>query len=369
MPSTPITPPATRSRLHSLDALKGIDMLCIIGLDGFMHVLPSAFPNSDICSQLASWFYHSSWEGFNSYDLIFPLFVFLSGISMSLSLRKRMETGSNRLRLCGDMVKRGFTLALIGMVMNGFLSFHFSEIRYPSVLGLIGVAYMLGGLLVLWLRTPLKIALASVGILLGVAILQILGGDFSQAGNVNAIIDRAILPGKLHGGVFDPEGIVCMVSASFLTLQGYLAGTILRDETLSPKVKILRFIGGGGIPLIVSALLLGNSMIPIIKPMWTSSFNLLACGCSFVLFGLFYWLVDVLNWKKLSTPFEVIGFNALAIYVGQHFINFPWINDQLFGGIAGLFPAFSGLILAGTVILLKWYVLLRMKNANICIKI
>lgn len=361
--------PAVRTRLHSLDALKGIDMLCIIGLDAFMHILPSAFPNCSIFSKLASWFHHSPWEGFTFYDLIFPLFVFLSGISMSLSLRKRMESGSNRLRLCGDMVKRGLTLAFIGMVMNGLLSFNFSEIRYPSVLGLIGVAYMLGGLIVLWLRKPGKIALASLAILVGVALLQIIGGDFSREGNVNAIIDRAILPGKLHGGVFDPEGIVCMISASFLTLQGYLAGTILRNEALSPKVKIVRLIMGAGIPLIISALLLGHVMIPIIKPMWTSSFNLLACGCSFVLFGLFYWLVDVLNWKKLSTPFEVIGFNALAIYVGQHFINFSSINDQLFGGIAGLFPAFSGLILAGTVILLKWYILFRMKNANICIKI
>ena len=359
--------PPVRSRLHSLDALKGMDMLCIIGLDWFIYKLASTFPDSSACSKLASWFYHAPWEGFNFYDLVFPLFVFLSGISMSLSLRKRIESGSNRLRLCGDMVKRGLLLTFIGAVMNGLLSFNFGDIRYPSVLGLIGIAYMLGGLIVLWLRTPGKIALASGVVLLGIALLQILGGDFSREGNINAIIDRALLPGKFHNGSFDPEGIICAISASFLTLQGYLAGTILRKESFSTKGKLLR-LAGYGLALVIAGMLI-DQFYPIIKNMWTSTFNLVACGFSLLLFTLVYFLVDVINWKKISSPFEAIGFNALAIYVGQHFINFSSINDQLFGGIAGLAPMFSGLILAGTLILLKWFILIRMKNAQICIKI
>lgn len=359
--------PPVRSRLHSLDAIKGLDMLCIIGLDAFIHRLPGTFPDSSFCSTLATWFYHSAWEGITPYDVIFPLFVFLSGISMSLSLQKRMQSGASRLSLSGSMVKRGLMLAFIGMVMNGLLSFNFTEIRYPSVLGLIGVAYMLGGLAVLWLKSPAKIAACAVALLVGIAGLQCLGGNFSQADNVNAIIDRAILPGTLHGGVFDPEGIVCMVSASFLTLAGYLTGTFLRNESVSPGSKILRF-SGIGLALVAIAFIL-DPVYPIIKPMWTSTFNLAAGGFSLLLFTLVYWVVDVLNWKKIASPLEAIGFNALAIYVGQHFINFSSINDQLFGGIAGLAPAFSGLILAVTLVLFKWYLLIRMKNSNICIKI
>lgn len=342
-------------------------MLCIIGLDALVHTLPGVFPESSICKWLATQFGHVSWDGCRLYDLIFPLFVFISGVAMSYSMGKRLEQGKSRWKLSLDILKRGVILILIGLVMNGIMGFQFDEVRYPSVLGLIGVATTLGGLAAIWLKSPRKLVACCLVILLGIGVLQLFGGDFTKAGNINGLIDRTLLPGKLHNGVYDPEGIVCVISASFLAIAGYLAGLYMQRIDGSPYKTVLKLFAGGVILIVLASGL--AYVIPVIKGMWTPTFNMLACGWSLVVFALAYLVVDVLHCRKLGVPFEVIGFNALAIYVGQAFINFPQINSRLFGGIARLGENYAPLILAVTLILLKWWILYVMKKNNFRVRI
>lgn len=367
MSDLPSTTTQRSDRLHSLDALRGLDMLCIIGLDGLMHTLPGVFPDSEACSFLAKQFSHVAWEGCRLYDLIFPIFVFISGMAMAYSMSRRLEGGRSRLALSWDVIKRGLILVAIGLVMNGIMDFRFDEVRYPSVLGLIGIATTLGGLAVIWLRTVKKLAVFCGAMLLVVGGLQLFGGDFTPAGCVNGLIDRAALPGVLFKRVYDPEGILCCVSASFLAVAGYLTGQYMRRLDHSP-FQTVAVLAGTGIVVVAAGTGLAF-VVPVVKAMWTPTFNLLACGWALIVFSLAYLIVDLGRMRRFGFLFEVIGFNALAIYVGQSFINFWQINGRLFGGIAGLWPDLKPLILASTLILLKWWLLYAMKKANVRVRI
>ncbi|MEG0427304.1 MAG: DUF5009 domain-containing protein [Akkermansia sp.] len=358
---------ASAPRLYSLDALRGLDMLCIIGLDALIQSLAHTFPDNSVFSWLATQFTHVSWEGCHLYDLVFPLFVFLSGISLAYSLKRRLQEGKNRGRLTLEIFKRSALLIFIGMVMNGLMSFHFAEIRYSSVLGLIGIAYALGGVAIIWLQSARKIALCAILVLLSISGLQLIWGSFTPTGNINAHLDQALLPGILNNVTYDPEGIVCVVSASFLTMLGYLTGKLLQSSSIIPNKKLLILMGTGAALILIAQLV--SPIYPIIKSMWTSSFNLMAGGIGLIVIAIFHQLIDRKGWRKPIAPLQDIGFNALAIYVGQFFINFSSINQTLFGGFANLFPLYYSCITAISIILLKWLILNRMRAHHICIKI
>ncbi len=354
------------TRLHSLDALRGLDMLCIIGLDALVHVLPGLFP-WPFFSALSGQFTHVDWMGCRVYDLIFPLFVFISGMAMAYSINRRLWEGKSRLSLSGDVVKRGIALVVIGLVMNGILDLNFGQVRYPSVLGLIGLSTMLGGLAVIWLRSKRNLLVCASGLLITVGCFQYFCGDFTPGGNFNSMVDRYLLPGRLYRGVFDPEGIICCVSASFLAITGYLTGLYTQRTDVRPYQAVLTLVVSG---MATVALASGLAYaLPVIKSMCTPSFNMLALGWALIVFGLAYLLADVWCLRRWFFPLEVIGFNALAIYVAQEFINFNQINVRLFNGVARLSGEYMPLVLAVTLILLKWWPLYGMKKANYRVRI
>ncbi|MBQ8446034.1 MAG: hypothetical protein IJX22_06590, partial [Opitutales bacterium] len=158
--TTEQTPPAgTPARLLSLDAFRGADMLCILGLDTFVYALAAALPQSEFLREIRMQFGHKVWDGLVIYDCIFPAFVFISGMAMAFSFEKKRERGEGYVRMTGALLRRALILVALGAILQGALSFHFSETRWASVLGLIGVANALGGLLALFLKTPKRIAL------------------------------------------------------------------------------------------------------------------------------------------------------------------------------------------------------------------
>lgn len=357
--------PVKSGRLYSLDALRGADMLCIIGLDTFVQAWRGACPDNPILASVARQFGHVHWEGIAMYDLIFPLFLFISGVSLFLSLSRR--EGQDRMKLTVSLIKRGGILFLIGLIMNGLMSFEFSEIRYSSVLGLIGVAYALGGTAVIWLRSWWKILLAMGAVTLIVTGLQFSLGDFTSGGSINTWIDQRLIPGKLNGGDYDPEGLLGMFSASVLTMGGYLSCKFLKSQSMSPGKKVLVMLGcAAGI----LALAYGcGTFYPMIKKMWTGSFVWAACGWSLLALAVFHYLVDILGFVRSTFFFQVIGMNAIAIYVGQNYIPFGNIANDLFSGPAGLCGVYAGMVMAAVVIFLKWYILYWLKQKNITIKV
>ena len=154
-------------------------------------------------------------------------------------------------------------------------------------------------------------------------------GAFEEAGTINAWLDQLLLPGRLHYEVYDPEGILCMVSAVAVTLMGGLAGYVIRSSPFSMRKKAL-WVAGGGLAALVLALAL-SPFYPVIKKIWTVSYVLLSGGISTILLSMFYFVSDILKIRKWTPFFVVFGMNAITIYLGDRILDFGSISGFFLG--------------------------------------
>lgn len=314
----------TNQRLQSLDALKGLNTALIIGLGtalwGIYYISPTPFWAS-VRQQML----HAEWEGLRMHDLIFPLFVYLSGISLNFSIRKRMSLGAGNGKLLLHMWSRALILVLLGILVNGPLLWDADKIRCASVLGLIGISGALAGTLVLAARKTWTVATIAALILASVFLMQFFGGDMTPTGCFNAKVDAAICPGKLYYGCIDPEGPLCILSATALALAGYLSGRVFSPADGAARRLLILSLGGG---LAIVAGLLG----PCIKNIWTPCFVLLCGGIGALLMVVFHLIIDVCKFSFWAWPFKVIGCNALFIYLFTNIIEFGQLTERFFGG-------------------------------------
>jgi predicted acyltransferase len=360
-------------RLVSLDALRGVDMFWILGGTTLVAQLIDYFKLSSL-DWIKPHLEHVPWHGFSAHDLIFPLFIFISGCTMPLSLSKRLIRGDSKLRLFFHVVRRSALLVLFGLIYNGMLRMEWSTLRYPSVLGMIGLAYFWGAMVFLFFKPRGRVIIA--GVILAAYCLAMFiyvkavplytteangAGDSAKvtvplsfreeltAGhNLVGFIDNRVLPGRLHQGNFDPEGLLAMFPASVLAILGSLAGLLLTCESKSAGKKLLLLVAAG-------LLLLGVGWVwglwfPINKKLWTSSFILFAGGWSVLLLAGFYLLVDVCRLRWVFFPFVLIGMNSITIYMIAHknLIDFGFLSDFFFGGAIRWAPEYLRPLL-GTV--------------------
>jgi predicted acyltransferase len=331
-------------RLLSLDTLRGFDMFWITGGEEIFHLLAKT-TGWLWAIALARQFTHVEWNGFRAYDLIFPLFLFLAGVSTPFALGSRLEKGTPRSRLLRKVVQRGLLLVGLGILYNnGLFHTEWENMRYPSVLARIGLGGMFAQVLYLYFHPRIQM-LWLVGILLGYwAILMLVpvpgcgAGHLTMDCNPASYLDRTLLPGHLHKGIHDPEGLLSTLPAIATALLGIFAGNLLRTDIsgISKPLKVAYLSLAG---LVCLLLAYGwNLLLPINKNLWTSSFVLCAGGWSLLLLALFYGIVDVMNWRRWTFFFVVIGMNAIVIYLIGHFIDFEYTTRALFGGILGFFP-------------------------------
>jgi len=362
-------------RLASLDVLRGFDMLWIIG-GGSLIISLTKTTQWGWLQVIAEQMEHVKWDGFHFEDLIFPLFMFISGVAIPFAITAKVEKGVNRNLLFRKIVKRGIILVLLGILYNGALEKGFTNMRVASVLGQIGLGYLFAATIVLYTRSFKIRLLWLLGILAGIAALQLAvpvpgygPGLLDPVGGINAWIDRLLLPGRLHGGTFDPEGLLCIVSAITVTLMGSLAGFVLRDGNPASQRKagVLAVVGAA---LVTVALLL-STFYPIIKAAWTVPFNLLTAGIGFMLLSLFYFCIDVKNWTggiiayKLLF-FKVIGMNSITIYLATRMLNFNQVSRFFTGWLAS--PLGDWIIILGAIIL-EWLLLYFLYKKKIFLRV
>jgi predicted acyltransferase len=356
------TPGSPSPRLRSIDALRGFDMLWIIGLAELFHQLAKVV-DAGWLRVLNGQLEHVEWDGLRAYDLIFPLFMFLSGMAVPYALGAKLERGESRGKLAGGVLKRVALLVLLGIVYNGGLDLEFETQRFASVLGQIGIAYGIAAMVFLFTRTGRARVAWCGGILVGIAILQLLvpvpghgAGVLTPEGIINGWLDRRFLPGRLHGGVFDPEGLLCIVSASALTLGGVLAGVQVRHAG-SPSFSVAGRLLLAGAALLGAGWLCWKLGYPPIKAAWTTTFNLLAGGICLWLFVLFHLLIDFRPESRWSFPLQVVGMNPLTIYLAERILPFGEISAFFLGGIAARSGEWKGVVLACGVLLVGWLLL------------
>ena len=362
-------------RLQSLDVLRGFDMFWIIGGGGLIIALAETFKWNWL-EVIAGQLEHVKWAGFHFEDLIFPMFMFISGVAIPYAITAKVELGVKRSELFNKVVKRGIILVILGIVYNGALKNGFSNMRVASVLGQIGLGYLFAATIVLYTNTFKTRVAWLIGILSGIAILQLAvpvpgygAGLLTPDGGINAWLDRLFLPGRLHGGTFDPEGLLCIVSAITVTLMGALAGSILRDGEPASNLKAAKLVIAGA-ALTTIALIL-SPFYPIIKAAWTVPFNLLTVGISLILLSLFYFAIDVKVWTKgiISYKilfFKVIGMNSITIYLGASIIDFRKASSFFTGFMAE--PLGGWIVILGAIVL-EWMVLYYFYKKKIFLRV
>ncbi len=360
-------------RLVSLDALRGFDMFWIMGGSAFFIRLAQA-SGSERFITLTQQFHHVHWEGFHFYDLIFPLFMFISGVAIPYSILAKKEKGIPSGTLFRKLFRRMGLLVIFGILYNGFLQNGFHDPRIASVLGQIGLAWFFASLIVLYTHTWRARILWLFGIWVFIAGMQLLvpvpgygAGVLTPEGSINAWIDQHFLPGHLYGGTYDPEGLLCIVSATTVTLLGAFAGGILRDGKEADTRKTLLLTLAGGI-FVVAALLL-HGYYPIIKKNWTVPFDMLTAGLSFLLLALFYYIIDVLKWEKWSFFFRVIGMNSITIYMLHRMVHWTPTSEFFLGSLAQLMGAYGPALIMAGVVALEWLILLYLYKNKIFLRV
>lgn len=358
----PAPKPAT-TRLMSVDALRGFDMFWILGGDELVTAI-HRFCGDPVTGVLATQFDHCGWEGFHIEDLIFPLFVFIAGVSLVFSLTKTIEREGRAVAI-SRIVRRGLLLVVFGIIYYGGISHGWGEVRLVGVLQRIGVAYLCAGLLFCILK-PRGLVIACLSLLIGywglltfVPIRDIrledhalheladrtgihdphalfdqttaqVSGKYEPGYNLTNHIDFQYLPGRKWDGYYDPEGLLSMLPAIATCLLGVFAGQLLRARDVTDRRRLLVMLSGG-VGMLVVGYLWGLEF-PVVKKLWTSSFVLVAGGWSLLLLAAFHWLIDVRGWKSWTTPFIWIGMNAIVLYMAENLIRVHDIANRFVGG-------------------------------------
>ena len=393
MNTAPAAPAPESQRLTSLDVLRGFDMFWILGADAFVYALnrmSQSAPTKFLAEQLD----HAEWEGFKFYDLIFPLFVFIMGVSTVFSLTKIIER-EGRAAAMKRVVIRGVLLFVIGIFYSGGFTNPWPDMRLMGVLNRIALCYLAGGLLFCWFKPRALIGIAAA-ILIGywamlsfipihdiqlekehLAALAEQAGDpklaarFNAADNASSVnpsattnrlvwaatqrmyvetthrvtgkfemgynlanhFDFEHLPARKYDLFWDPEGLLSTIPAVVTGLLGIFAGLFLSNASVPDTKKVLWLIGVGAAGVALG--FLWGLQFPVIKKIWTSSYVLVAGGYSAMLLGAFYWIVDVKKWQAWGQPFLWIGMNPITLYLASNFMGgggFQKLAARLGGG-------------------------------------
>ncbi|MBN1998373.1 DUF5009 domain-containing protein [candidate division KSB1 bacterium] len=362
-------PTFPQKRVVSIDALRGFDMFWIISGESIMVSL-AALIHPTLGEAVKYQLEHAEWNGFRFYDLIFPLFLFIVGVSLIFSLYKRVSRGDEKKHLIGHIVKRTCVLFFLGLVYNGLFGLNFDHFRFAGVLQRIALCYFFTSMIVLYTDWKWQAYIAGAILLLywaAMALIPVPGygaGVLTPEGNLSAFIDQKLLPGSFCCYKFgDNEGILSTLPAVATTLLGCLAGHWLRSER---KRKVLWMLMSGVV--LLATALLWDLLFPINKLLWSSSYVLFAAGWSVLLLALFYYIIDVRGWGKWAYVFVVIGLNPITIYVVQSQFDFYNVANIFIRGFIDHTGIVKPLLVALSVFAAKWLFLYFLHRKKIYLK-
>ncbi len=310
-----------QNRLLSLDVFRGITIAGMVLVN-----------NPGTWSAIYPPLEHAEWHGATPTDLVFPFFLFIVGIAITLALGKRVEQGAVKREIYLKIVRRAVIIFALGLFLAAFPFYNFtketfldvSTLRIMGVLQRIAVCYLITALIFIHTNWKQQ-AIIAVALLLAYWVLMTLINvpgceitTFDDKGcNLAAFIDRTILTENhiwKQSKIFDPEGILSTIPAIATTLAGVLCGHWLRgDKNDYEKVSALFFFG-----VVLAAIgWIWSFWFPLNKALWTSSYVVYTAGLALLFLGSCYWLIDIKNYKKWAKPFIIFGVNALALFVGS----------------------------------------------------
>jgi predicted acyltransferase len=310
LPAEPQIPKKPASeRLVSLDAFRGatIALMVLVNTPG---------DGRNVYGPLQ----HADWNGWTITDVVFPSFLWIVGVSLTLSLAKRIAAGASRRQLFLQVLRRAAILFALGLFLYGFPYFDLHTLRFLGVLQRIAICYaaaagiyLLTGVRgqILWILG----LFVAYGVLMTLVPVPGFGpGDLNPGHNLSNYVDLNVLGSHNYAGtkLWDPEGIISTLPAIATALFGVLAGQLLRiKRDLTERVAWMFLVGN----LLIAAGLIANVWMPINKKLWTDSFSIFMAGLDFVIFAISLWVVDHLGHKRAVRPFVILGMNAITIYM------------------------------------------------------
>jgi predicted acyltransferase len=350
-------------RLMSLDALRGFDMFWIVGAEEIVHALHKV-SHSRVATFLEGQLTHKEWAGVAFYDLIFPLFVFIVGVSLVFSL-SRLVQQSGKATAVKRILRRSLLLYVIGIFYYGGFTESVERIRWLGVLQRIALCYLFAGILFCTLKRR-GLVIACVALLTGywalmtfVPIRDIslekknlehlsvqagttnalalynrsdtwVSGKFDEGRNLANHLDLKFLPGRKWDGAYDPEGLLSTLPAIATCLLGVFAGLLLQNNNLSEQKKVFWLLGAGAIGLVLG--FLWGIQFPVIKKIWTSSYVLVAGGYSCLLLAVFHQIIEIWKFQTWAMPLVWIGVNPITIYLAHEVLDFKALANRFVGG-------------------------------------
>lgn len=314
-------------RLVSLDAFRGLTIAGMILVNN-----PGSW--SHVYGPLA----HAAWHGWTPTDLIFPYFLFIVGVAVPFSFRRRLAEGARRRDLFVHVVRRALIIVGLGVLMRVVPDFDWAGMRWPGVLQRIGVVYLAAAGLYLAVGSRGRWGWTA-GLLLGYWAALVLvpvpgygAGDLSPEGNLAAWVDRALMGGHLYQGTWDPEGILSSFPAVGTSLLGIFTGEWLLSGRSRPELARGMAVAGA---LATAVGLAWGLVFPINKNLWTSSYVVFTAGTALLLLAVFYWTVDMKGRRgPWLTPLLVYGTNAIAVFVLSGFMTKALVRLHV-GGAEG----------------------------------
>ena len=371
-------------RLESLDVLRGFDLFLLVGLETVMHHLSSAIHTPGFHSFM--WcFTHVDWEGFSTWDLVMPLFMFMSGITIPFAL-SRYKDAKDKSLVYKRILKRIVLLWIFGMMCQGnLLGLDPNRIYlYSNTLQAIAMGYFISALLYLHTRIRTQI-IVSILLLLGfwgamelITVQGYGGGNYTPDGNLAEWIEREVL-GRFRDGASIVNGevnfpdwyrytwILSSMNFGVTALTGTFAGYILKEKKLMPRKKFgYLFVIGA---LMVIAGWTWGIWHPVIKKLWTSSMVLVSSGYCFLLMAVFYYLIDYKKWWKNTDWLKVYGMNSIVAYMLAMCVNFSCIGHSLFHGLESYMGAYYQVLITLSNTLIIYLILWQMYKKQLFLKV
>jgi predicted acyltransferase len=357
--------PPSGGRLLSVDALRGFDMFWIIGGQKIFRSLDDVF-HTPTTQWISTQLDHAEWFGFTFYDIIMPLFLYLVGISMVFSVKKRLSLDPSREKLWKHILTRVFWLWILGMMVQGkLLTYDIHQIKlYSNTLQAIASGYLIASVFILYLTVSRQI-MATAGLLLAywavfalVPVPGIGAGVCTPDGNIAIYIDKLVLGAFQDGTTY--SWLLSSLNFGATTMLGVLTAYVLMSK-VSVKAKLLGLCGGG-----ICLVLMGRVWEiwhPLVKHVWTGSFVLFSGGICLLMLAAFYYLVEVRGYRRWASMFVVIGANAIVAYVSSHIFDFRLVADVFVRGLEkyiGPWDSFAR-ALGGFVVL---YLILKFMHRN-----
>jgi predicted acyltransferase len=358
------------ARLLSLDALRGFDMLWIIGGQNIVRSVARGVPNR-FTNGLADQFEHVPWVGLHGFDVIWTLFMFMVGVSLSFSLARRKVMHESERSIYGHATKRALVLFTLGMIAQGnLLEFRLATLHpFYSVLHGIAAGYLIATVVTLKFRMKGQAVVTAIFLVLywillvSIPVPGVGKGVLTPTGNAAVYIDT-LVQGRFHYG--ENTWFLSYLGFASSVLLGSLAGELLHSgRTAKAKCYLLFGYGAG----LLFAGLLWSIWLPIIKLLWTSSFVLVAGGLSCLLLASFYLIIDVLGYQRWAFPFKVIGMNALAVYMATNLFDFRKIGNIFVGSLLARAGRWDHLLADSAALAVIWLILYWMYRTRSFVKL